>query len=145
MTDGQKILDLAVKHLGEAYVLGSVAPLNNGAYKGPWDCSEFATWCIYQISGKKVGYREGGGGAFTGYWQEDIATKCIVISKRDAKRTEGAILLKFPEDGKVGHIAFSDGNGRTVEAMNSKNGVTRGNVGPFRGWDVFLLVKGLTY
>jgi N-acetylmuramoyl-L-alanine amidase len=146
MTDGEKILALAEKHLGERYDNHCPeVPLDDDAYKGPWDCAEFVTWCIYQITGKKVGHRNGSGGAYTGYWENDMSTLCKVISRKQAKHTKGAIFFKFPPaKGKKGHIAFSDGEGGTVEARNEELGVCRAKI-LFRGWDAYLLVKGISY
>jgi N-acetylmuramoyl-L-alanine amidase len=49
------IIQKANKHLGEKYILGSLAPKNNPDYKGPWDCAEFVSWVIYQVTGKLYG------------------------------------------------------------------------------------------
>src|SRR5438874_10761443 len=37
-------------HIGEPYVLGSLAPKNNPTWKGPWDCAEFASWLVFQAA-----------------------------------------------------------------------------------------------
>ncbi len=39
---GREILDIALLHVGEDYILGARAPLNNANWRGPWDCAEFA-------------------------------------------------------------------------------------------------------
>ena len=36
---GDRILQLGRRHIGESYVLGSLAPKNNPRWTGPWDCA----------------------------------------------------------------------------------------------------------
>ncbi len=47
---GQKVLEVARKHVGENYVLGVLVPKNNAGWTGAWDCAEFASWLIFQAS-----------------------------------------------------------------------------------------------
>ncbi len=141
MQTGFDILTLAARHIGEKYILGAVAPKNNPNYKGPWDCAEFISWCVFQRTGLSVGMRNND--AYTGYWKQDIATKCSVISIDAAKNIAGAILLRYPNSA-IGHIVFSDGDGRTIEAMDKNNGVKRGKIDG-RPWDVALLLNGVQY
>lgn len=145
MATGTQLYQLAMQHIGEQYVDNCPdAPLSDPTYKGPWDCAEFVTWCVYQVSRIKVGHRSGAGGAYTGYWKDDMDTLCVQTSRKKAKRIKGAIFLRFPTKKKLGHIAISDGDGGTVEAMDVKNGVRKGRI-IFRDWDAFLLIKGITY
>jgi len=51
IVSGPALVDLARQHLGEPYVFGSLAPKNNAAWKGPWDCAEFASWVLFQVAG----------------------------------------------------------------------------------------------
>src|SRR3989442_5055001 len=44
---GERILRLGRRHIGESYVLGSLAPKNNPRWTGPWDCAEFASWLVF--------------------------------------------------------------------------------------------------
>jgi len=32
-------------------------PLKNPNYTAPWDCAEFISWCVYQVSGLVVGVK----------------------------------------------------------------------------------------
>src|SRR5438874_941604 len=52
---GERILQLGRRHIGEPYVLGSLAPKNNPKWKGPWDCAEFASWLVFQAAGVLYG------------------------------------------------------------------------------------------
>ena len=143
MKTGQELINSALTHVGERYVWGAIVPKNNPNYKGPWDCAEFASWIVFQLTGLEVGYRDGN--AYTGFWRADIPTKCSRITIDIAKTTAGAVLLRYPNSkGLGGHIAFSLGNGKTIEAMNRNNGVKSGKIDG-RYWDVALLINGISY
>ena len=90
----------------------------------------------------KVGVRKDD--AYTGYWKTDASLLCTKISINEAKRTPGAVLLRYPITSRTGHIVFSDGLGKTVEAKGEKFGVVS-DVIDERPWDIALLVKGITY
>lgn len=70
--NGTEILNLAKAHVGENYILGSAVPKNNAAWKDPWDCAEFISWIVFQLSGKLYGCNNNLGNpktsdAYTGY------------------------------------------------------------------------------
>ena len=90
----------------------------------------------------KVGTRKDD--AYTGYWRTDASLLCTKISIDEAKRTPGAVLLRYPITARTGHIVFSDGLSKTVEAKGEKFGVVS-DVIDGRTWDIALLVKGITY
>ncbi len=145
---GEDILAIAKQHLGESYVLGARAPMANSEWRGPWDCAEFVSWCLYQASGILFGTEPRNdpvrADAYTGYWaQQALATQCTV-SVATANVTMGAILLRYPAVGAIGHIVFSDGLGGTIEAHSSKDGVIAGVVDG-RRWDTGILVPGIRY
>lgn len=148
MTDARAMLDLAARHVGETYVLGAFAPKDNAAWTGPWDCAEFASWCLYQASGRLFGCdqftRPCTANAYTGYWRRDAADADCATSPSLARSTPGAFLLRFPASNQIGHIAISDGKGGTVEAHSSGTGVIRGTVDG-RRWDIGVLAPGLDY
>ena len=66
------------------------------------------------------------------------------ISVDDTVRTPGAILLRIPAPGLIGHIVFSDGTGGTLEAHSSKKGVIASTVSG-RRWDMGLLLPDVVY
>lgn len=144
MSTGKQLIELAAQHIGEKYVLGATVPFENSVYKGPWDCAEFASWVVYQISGIKVGIK--GNEAYTGYWASDVAKLCKKISISEAAQTYGAILFRSPgyKGIKIGHIAFSDGTGGTIEAKSSKDNVCR-SVIKGRQWEYGILVNNIDY
>lgn len=148
-SDGEKMLVLARKHVGERYILGSMAPKNNASWRGPWDCAEFASWLVYQVGTTLYGCDKNSGDpakadAYTGYWGRDAKKLGIRVSVADAARTPGAAVLRLPGTSIGGHIVLSDGKGGTVEAHSSQRGVIESSLAN-RHWDMGVLVPGLSY
>src|SRR5690606_31487578 len=110
---GEATLALALEHLDEKYVLGARAPMANSKWAGPWDCAEFVSWCLYQVTGILYGTRPTAdpirADAYTGYWWEQARADRATIDINSAATIEGAILLRAPSAQAIGHIAFSDG------------------------------------
>lgn len=148
MPTGPKILELAAPHVGEAYVLGARAPKDNPDWKGPWDCAEFASWCVFQASGRLFGCDQArepsSADAWTGFWREDARRARCTVPVITAKSTLGAFVLRFPAPGLVGHVAISDGTGGTIEAHSTATGVIRSKVDG-RRWDVGVLPPMIAY
>jgi N-acetylmuramoyl-L-alanine amidase len=76
LASGEQIVDIARRHQGERYVLGVSVPKNNPGWKGPWDCAEFASWVVFQVTGRLYGCERDFGDpstadAFTGFWERD--------------------------------------------------------------------------
>lgn len=145
---GDALLDLGRQHIGEPYVLGARAPMGNQNWKGPWDCAEFVSWCLYQTSGILFGTEPRNdpvrADAYTGYWAQQARDARCVVPVPVAIATVGAILLRYPQPGAVGHIVYSDGKGGTVEAHSRRMGVIAGTIGG-RRWDVGILIPGIRY
>src|SRR5216110_605449 len=146
---GERILQLGRRHIGEPYVLGSLAPKNNSKWKGPWDCAEFASWLVFQAAGVLYGCTSDSGDpasadAYTGDWARDAETLGVKISVDQAMRTPVATVLRRPQPGAVGHIVVSDGRGGTVEAHSAKAGVIASTVSG-RRWDMGILVPEIEY
>jgi N-acetylmuramoyl-L-alanine amidase len=146
---GQELYDLGLPHVGEQYMFGASVPKNNKKWKGPWDCAEFASWLVYQVSGKLYGCyssvsNPATADAYTGYWHRDAQMLGKIITLEDAARTPGAAVLRAPASGLIGHIAISDGRGGTVEAHSSKTGVIKSVISG-RRWDYGVLVPGISY
>lgn len=146
--DGEAILALAVAHLGEPYRLGARAPMANADWKGPWDCAEFVSWCVYQASASLFGVEPRHdpvrADAYTGYWAEQAAGANALITVERAAGIAGAVVLRLPQSDKNGHIVLSDGRGGSVEAHSSAKGVCRDSLDG-RRWDVGILVPGVRY
>ena len=148
MPDGQSLIRLAQRHVGEQYILGAKVPKNNPHWSGPWDCAEFTSWCTFQLTGKLFGCRPSSAGpdvadAYTGHWMDDARTLGRVITVGEAAATPGAFLLRVPGAGINGHVVISQGNGRTVEAHSTARGVVEAAVND-RRWSVGVLVPGIT-
>lgn len=146
---GEKILEIARLHIGEKYVFGVSVPKNHTDWRGPWDCAEFLSWLVFQVSGILYGCDNDFGDpasadAFTGYWERDVNSSGIRVSVEQAARTLGAAILRVPRAKSTGHIVVSDGKGGTVEAHSSRVGVIASQVGG-RRWDMGILVPGIAY
>jgi N-acetylmuramoyl-L-alanine amidase len=145
---GAGVLALAAEHIGETYILGARAPMASPDWKGPWDCAEFVSWCVYQHSGILFGTQPRNdpmlADAYTGYWGEQALQAGCTVPWQDAVTVLGAILLRKPSSTLTGHIVIVDGKGGTVEAHSTLRGVIAGQVNA-RRWDVGILVPGITY
>ncbi|MEZ4789499.1 MAG: hypothetical protein R2811_05720 [Flavobacteriales bacterium] len=145
---GSHFLRSAAKHLGERYILGALAPKNNARWSGPWDCAEFVSWVVYQVTGQLHGCASN----ITPPVPMPTRATGRVMRRRPcsaspwplALRTPGAILNRIPAHGLIGHIAFSDGKGGTIEAHSTKRGVIAGSA-TGRRWDMGLLLPGVRY
>lgn len=146
MATAAALLATARPHIGEEYLLGAMAPKANANWHGPWDCAEFASWCVFQTTGKLFGTRPLNGDpdradAYSGYWAEDAGTIGRKISVGEAAATPGAFLVRMPGSA-IGHVAISIGDGTTIEANSRKTGVMK-NVVAGRRWDFGVLVPGI--
>jgi hypothetical protein len=146
MATGQSLLRLARQHVGEQYVLGAMVPKDNSDWRGPWDCAEFASWCVFQVAGTLFGCRPrtdpDTADAYSGFWMEDTTKVGKKISIADAAATPGAFLVRAPAANAVGHVVICAGNGKTVEAHSTKRGVIE-SVTDGRRWDTGVLVPGI--
>lgn len=146
--NGDRILFLAQQHLGEKYVLGARAPMANANWRGPWDCAEFVSWCVYQATGVLFGVEPRHdpvhADAFTGFWADQARIEDALITVEEAAGIAGAAVLRIPQSGKIGHIVLSDGKGGTLEAHSSAKGVCKHTLSR-RRWDFGILVPGVRY
>ena len=149
MSTGRKLLNLAKKHIGEPYIFGALVPKDNANWKGPWDCAEFVSWCIYQTGRVLYGCDDNAAppfraDAYTGHWARDALSLGRVISVEDAARTPGAAVLRVPLRNRIGHVVLSDGHGGTVEAHSKNRGVVEDTLDG-RRWDMGLIIPGFEY
>src|SRR3954470_2214948 len=149
MPTGSALLQKAARHTGEAYHLGVLVAKDNAAWKGPWDCAEFASWCVYQLTNQLYGCDNNHGNpvradAFSGYWKRDAAAIGTIVPVDVAAQTEGAVVLRYPQPNLIGHVVFSDGAGGTIEAHSTATGVIRSGLAG-RRWDTRVLVPGIEY
>lgn len=149
MPTGSQILQLALTRLGDPYVLGALVPKNNSSYHGPWDCAEFTTWLVYQVSSKLYGCARDNGNpasadAYTGFYKRDADELGEIITVEAAAAIEGAFVLRYSGSGLIGHIVVSDGAGGTVEAHSHVDGVIRSHLDA-RRWDIGILIPWINY
>lgn len=148
--NGKDIILFAQKYIGFKYVLGVLVPKDKADYNGAFDCAEFVAYCIYQVYSFLYGCENNNtktlskADAYTGYFNRDVIALGIEISVEEAARTEGAILLRVANGSSMGHIVFSLGDGRTVEAHSTKRGVIF-SVVTGRRWSKGILLPGITY
>jgi hypothetical protein len=147
MATGKEIVNAALKHVGEQYILGTLVPKNDPAWDGPWDCAEFVSWCVYQTAKILYGCDDDQGDparadAFTGYWGRDARTVGKQISVATAAGIPGAAVLRLGP--KMGHVVISDGQGGTVEVACTKLGVICHTLSG-RRWDMGILIPGISY
>ena len=144
---GQDLLKEAENNLGEPYDWGADVPLERGDdYHGEFDCAEFATETVHEVTGEIYGALAPDSknpDPWTGAWYADmVAGNVKQIPLEKAYKTPGALLLRRTKGS--GHIAFSDGRGGTVEAMGAAWGVTRGHARG-RGFQWGILIPGVDY
>ena len=147
MATGAQLLALAETRIGEKYVNVQV-PKDNANWHGPWDCAEFASWLVYQKTGKLYGCIDDSddpavADAYSGAWVRDAVDRPVdPITQREANGIAGAVLIrKPPAPGKMGHIAITDGRGGTVEAAGINLGVRRDRV-EGRLWHYVVTIPG---
>jgi hypothetical protein len=146
---GAGMLARARQHLHEAYD-HVLVPKDDGKWKGPWDCSEFVSWLVYQEAHILYGCEDDNvapakAKAFTGDWRVDVEKKGIRVPVNQAAATVGGILLRYPPGpGQMGHIVLCDGAGGTVEAKGKIYGVVADTVHN-RNWDTGILIPGISY
>lgn len=149
MASGNDLLKVAAQHIGEAYELGVLVPKDNAAWKGPWDCAEFASWCVYQVTERLYGCDNNHGNpvtadAYSGHWKRDAGTIGTMVAVSVAAQTAGAAVLRYPQPNLIGHVVFSDGTGGTIEARSRATGVVRHTLAG-RRWDTGVLVPNIQY
>lgn len=147
---GQDVIDVGSRHVGETYVLGARVPLNNPTWRGPWDCAEFASWCAYQCYGVIFGAGRVSTVAradpYSGYWHAEARQRGTVIPWQDALSIAGAVLIRAPSQGPIGHVAFAVGDGEsTLEARGAAYGVGIFKKAGSRPWSIGCLLPGVDY
>jgi N-acetylmuramoyl-L-alanine amidase len=149
MSNGQQLYDLGLKHVGEKYSFGAMVPKNYPDYKGPWDCAEFASWLVYQVSERLYGCANNAGhpasaDAYSGFWARDAEKVGKKISVQEAAVTPGAAVVRVGGIDLIGHVVISNGYGMTVEAHSTKLGVITSSLDR-RRWDFGVLIPWIEY
>lgn len=148
MATGEDFLDLAASRIGEEYVYGANVDLEDHNWHGPWDCAEFCTWVVKQITGQVYGCLDNSDRdnpePYTGGWRRDVR-KGVVLRTSIVKaiKIPGSLLLRYREGAK--HIVFSTGDWGTIEARSRDWGVCRSVVGNPERWDYGILIPDVNY
>jgi N-acetylmuramoyl-L-alanine amidase len=148
---GTDLLALARKHVGERYVLGVQVPKDAPDYRGPWDCAEFASWLVFQVSGRLFGCVDDNAkpsiaNAFSGSWGTDAKRLGKIITIQETAGMAGSFAVRIPGQAgiKIGHVVVSDGSGGTVEAHSHIDGVIKGTLNG-RTWTFGICIPWLVY
>lgn len=147
--NGRQLYKLGSPHIGEKYVLGTIVPKNLTSYDGPWDCAEFASWLVFQLTGKLYGCANNNGDplgadAYSGFWGRDAEVLGKKITVDEAATIPGAIVLRLAGHGLIGHVVMSNGAGATIEAHSTKAGVIQSTLHG-RRWDYGVLIPWIEY
>jgi hypothetical protein len=152
MKRGKDLLELAETRLKAKYVFGADVDLNDPNWGLPdsedqfWDCAEFCSWVVKQITGKIYGAlnpESRNPDPWTGEWYAQMRAGVVIkTTVEEAIAIPGALLLRRTKEG--GHIAFSDGKGGIVEARGKDYGVCRGSAYG-RGFQWGILIPEVKY
>jgi hypothetical protein len=148
--EGSKILEIGKSRAGQSYVVGANVPLNNARWSGPWDNAEFASWSAFQAYGLLFGVGSSSNVAraepFSGHWYADAQKRGRMIPWREALHIPGAVLIRRPTPGLIGHVAFAIGDGKkTLEARSKQHGVGVFSGADTRSWNIGCLLPGVDY
>lgn len=146
---GSELVELARTQIGKRYVLGANVDLTSPD-PPVFDCAEFASWLAYQATNRLVGCTNNGAAVahaepYSGGWASDIQRSVVpAVGLDEAMTIAGAVLVRAPKGGRIGHVAISDGDGGTVEAHSTKLGVIAGKARG-RAWTHAGLIRGVDY
>lgn len=138
-----EVVEVALSQEGDQYIFGAEASVSDSNPRA-FDCSELVQWSCGRAGVDPT--------MPDGSWLQ--ARHCnnhaLLIPVADAIDIYGALLFKFDGDPFAGgrpssaHVAFSLGDGTTMEARSSRHGV-----GTFtaygRGWTHAALIPGTVY
>ncbi len=143
MFDIHRLLSVLSTKLGERYDLHQQIPPWDGAWNGPWNCSAFLAWGLWQAGDRRMlGCRlcppsSHSKSTFPDWWKachiwawtewfyEDLERYAIKVSEDEAVRTPGIIGMYRPHEmagHSIGHIAVSLGGNRIIEAHGAQHG-----------------------
>jgi cell wall-associated NlpC family hydrolase len=131
----QAILRTALSMKGVPYVFGAEASVKNPR-PAAFDCSEFVEW----VCGRN-GIRIVDGSTPQFYFCKRAG---LEISLEQAYRTPAALLFRVGGSNRQEHVAFSQGNGRTIEAAGRAYGTLELNARG-RSWNKAALIPGVRY
>ena len=159
---GPAILEVARQHIGIGQKYGHAdVDYTDPFWRGEMDCSEFASYCVWRAFKILYGVELAAGttepipgrfnvNSFTGFWKKDALTRGKIIDSDLAFSIPGALVLRYPPEGEMGHIAICLGdNVSTYEAAGTNIGIIKGSrfssSGEKRRWDVGVLIPGVDY
>lgn len=144
----EAVLRFALAQAGDTYQLGAEAS-SSDANPTVFDCSELVEWACARagvqptmpdLTWNQQLHCEQAGKLIS--VQQAIGTRGALLFKhRDGSGNPVSDMRTFPTDA---HVAFSLGNGRTIEAMGTQWGVCEGNANR-ASWTAGGLIPGVDY
>lgn len=144
----EAVLRFALAQAGDAYQLGAEAS-SGDANPTVFDCSELVEWACARAGvqpkmpdltwNQQLHCQQHG--LLIGIEQAYATRGALLFRHRDGAGNAVSDMSKFPSSA---HVAFSLGNGRTIEAMDPKNGVCEGNARR-DSWTTGALIPGVDY
>jgi cell wall-associated NlpC family hydrolase len=137
-TQLERFLKLAVAQAGDPYDSAHGEPGANNPNPATLDCSELVQWAAH-MSGVDV---------TDGSWLQhfQLEDQRASMSVEEALHTPGALLFSFDPPPMRGggrpahaHVAISLGDGRTIEAMSTSQGIKIANSNPSRWTDAGMI------
>lgn len=123
----QHMLDAGMAQVGDQYVWG-VDTDPDDPDPSKFDCAEFTQWTAHQVG------IDLDGASYLQFLQ--LKAQGLLIPVEQAENTPGAILFHFSSEPVEGggrpssaHVALSLGNGKTVEAASTREGVVSKDAG----------------
>lgn len=143
MVHAEDIISLALAQTGDKYVFGAQVPISDPD-PDEFDCSELVRWVCGRLGVRPT--------MVDGSWLQyrHCALNQRAISIPEAVEIPGALLFLFSSNPLVGgrperaHVAFSLGDGRTIEARGRRWGVGSWSASG-RGWTHAALIPGVDY
>ena len=146
---GRDLIEIGSEHLGQRYVFGAHVPLDAPDWRGPWDCSKFVSWCVYQAYGlvfgagnvRKVAQAE----PYSGSWYDEARRYGTAIAWQDALSIPGAVLIRKPISRRIGHVVISMGDGDST--LETRAALMAWNLegAKKRVWGIGCLLPGVDY
>ena len=114
----EAFVNQALKAQGDTYEYGTARDLSNPD-PDRFDCSGLVVWAAKQSGYEAPGFGNTNADGLLSYTEKTGGA----LSPEDAKKKKGALLFRKDGDAPAHHVAISLGDGTTMEAKGTKEGV----------------------
>ena len=114
----EAFVNQALKAQGDTYEYGTARDLSNPD-PDRFDCSGLVVWAAKQSGYEAPGFGNTNADGLLNYTEKTGGA----LSPEDAKKKKGALLFRKDGDAPAHHVAISLGDGTTMEAKGTKEGV----------------------